>query len=93
MIELGYIESTVKYDATGTAGGFTVPGTAGARKSYVLVADVAVHISRNGTATVDSMLVPANQLVSIHTFAGDTISFVKDTDEDDGSAYVTLTDR
>jgi hypothetical protein len=93
MIELGYIESTVKYDATDTAGGFTVPGTAGARKSYVAIADVALHLARNGTATQDSMLVPANTLVSVQAFAGDTVSIIKDTDADDGNVWFTLTDR
>jgi hypothetical protein len=93
MIELGYIDSTTKYSVTGTASGFTIPGTQGARKAYVLVADVALHLARNGTATQSSMLVPANQLVSIQTFAGDTVSVIKDTDADDGSVWFSLTDR
>ncbi len=93
MTHLGYIDSATKYSVTGTAGGFTVPGTSGARKSYIVIADVALHLARNGTATQDSMLVPANTLVSVQTFAGDTVSVLKDTDADDGSVWFTLTDR
>jgi hypothetical protein len=93
MTHLGFIETTQTFGVTDTPGSFTVAGPSGARRAFIVTADVVVHVSRNAAATTASMMIPANTPVSIATFGGDTIGFVKGDGEDDGSLYATLTDR
>lgn len=49
-----------------------------------------VHLSVDGTATTSSYFVPANTVEFIHTYSGDTISFI--TDGTTGTAYVSEMD-
>lgn len=93
MTHLGFIESTQTFSVTDTPANFTVAGPAGARRAYVVTSDVVVHLARNAAATTDAMMIPANTPVSISAFGGDTIGYVKGDSEDDGTLYVTLTDR
>ncbi|HEY2034345.1 MAG TPA: hypothetical protein VGH02_11725 [Rhizomicrobium sp.] len=93
MTHLGFIETTQTFAATDEAGSFTVAGPSGTRRAFIVTADVVVHLARNAAATTDSMMIPANTPVSISAFGGDSIGYVKGDGEDDGSLYVTLTDR
>jgi len=73
----------------------SVSGTAASSTSISqrvtrIVATVDVHISVSGTATVSSYYIPANTVEFIHTFSGDTISFI--TDGSTGTAYVSEMD-
>jgi hypothetical protein len=76
----------------GTTQTVTVSGSAASSTSITqrvtrIVADVDVHISISGTATTSSYLIPANTVEFIHTYTGDTISFI--TDGTTGTAYVS----
>jgi hypothetical protein len=76
----------------GTTQTVNVSGTAASSTSITqrvtrIVADVDVHISISGTATTSSYLIPANTVEFIHTYTGDTISFI--TDGTTGTAYVS----
>lgn len=48
---------------------------------------VDVHVSVEGTATTSDCFIPAFTVEFIHTYAGDTISFI--TNGVSGTAYVT----
>jgi hypothetical protein len=79
----------------GTTQTVTVSGTAASSTAVTqrvarIVADVDVHISISGTATVNSYYIPANTVEFIHTYSGDTISFI--TDGTTGKAYVSEMD-
>ena len=52
-----------------------------------LVSTVDVHFSLTGTATTSSSLLPANAIEFVHTYDGDTISFI--TSGDSGTVHVT----
>lgn len=70
----------------------TVSGSAASSTSITqrvtrIVSDVDVHISLSGTATTSSYLIPANSVEFIHTYTGDTISFI--TGGSTGTAYVS----
>ena len=76
----------------GTTQTVSVSGTAAASTSITqrvtrIVATVDVHISVSGTATVSDYYIPANTVEFIHTYNGDTISFI--TDGTTGTAYVS----
>jgi hypothetical protein len=76
----------------GAAQTVSVSGTAAASTSITqrvtrIVATVDVHISVSGTATVSDYYIPANTVEFIHTYNGDTISFI--TDGSTGTAYVS----
>ena len=76
----------------GSAQTVAVSGTAAASTSITarvtrIVATVDVHISVSGTATVSDYYIPANTVEFIHTYNGDTISFI--TDGSTGTAYVS----
>jgi hypothetical protein len=90
---LGYLESGARLSATDTPATFQVQGPNESRHAFILGADVAVHVARNATATTDDLRVPANTLVSVSAFAGDSISVVKATGEADGNAYLAKTDH
>ena len=52
-----------------------------------LVSTVDVHFTLTGTATTSSCLLPANAIEFVHTYDGDTISFI--TGGDTGTVHVT----
>ena len=52
-----------------------------------LVSTVDVHFSLTGTATTSSPLLPANAIEFVHTYDGDTISFI--TSGGSGTVHVT----
>jgi hypothetical protein len=52
-----------------------------------IVATVDVHISVSGTATTSDYYIPSNTVEFIHTYNGDTISFI--TGGSTGTAYVS----
>lgn len=69
-----------------------VSGSANATTSITqrvtrICATVDVHISVSGTATTSDYYIPANTVEFIHTYTGDTISFI--TDGTSGTAYVS----
>ena len=79
----------------GTTQTVSVSGTAASSTSITqrvtrIVATVDVHINVSGTATVSSYYIPANTVEFIHTYTGDTISFI--TDGSTGTAYVSEMD-
>ena len=78
--------STQTVSVSGTAASSTAVSQRVAR----IVATVDVHISISGTATVSSYYIPANTVEFIHTYSGDTISFI--TDGSTGTAYVSEMD-
>jgi hypothetical protein len=55
--------------------------------SVSIVATVDVHISVSGTATTSDYYIPSNTVEFIHTYSGDTISFI--TGGSTGTAYVS----
>jgi len=70
----------------------SVSGTAASSTSITqrvtrICATVDVHVSVIGTATTSDCFIPANSIEFIHTYEGDTISFV--TSGASGTAYVT----
>lgn len=70
----------------------SVSGTAASSTSITqricrIVSTVNVHVSVTGTATTSSMFLPANSVEFIHTYEGDTISFI--TGGSSGTVYVT----
>lgn len=52
-----------------------------------LVSTVDVHFNLTGTATTSSPLLPANAIEFVHTYDGDTISFI--TSGGSGTVHVT----
>ena len=52
-----------------------------------LVSTVDVHFSLTGTATTSSCLLPANAIEFVHTYEGDTFSFI--TSGGSGTVHVT----
>jgi len=78
--------STQTVSVSGTAASSTAVSQRVAR----IVATTDVHISISGTATVSSYYIPANTVEFIHTYSGDTISFI--TDGSTGTAYVSEMD-
>ena len=75
--------TTQTVSVSGTAASSTAVGQRVAR----IVATVDVHISISGTATVSDYYIPANTVEFIHTYSGDTISFI--TGGSSGTAYVS----
>ena len=76
----------------GDAQTVSVSGTAASSTSLTqrvtrIIATVNVHISVEGTATTSDYFLPANTIEYIHTYNGDTISFI--TDGTSGTAYVS----
>jgi len=76
----------------GDAQTVTVSSSAAASTSITqrvvrICCDVDVHFSTSGTATTSSAYLPANTVEFIHTFEGDTVSFI--TSGVTGTAYVT----
>ena len=70
----------------------SVSGTAASSTSITqricrIVSTVDVHVSVTGTATTSSMFLPSNSVEFIHTYEGDTISFI--TGGSSGTVYVT----
>ncbi len=55
-----------------------------------IVATVDVHINVSGTATTSNYYIPSNTVEFIHTYSGDTISFI--TGGSSGTAYVSEMD-
>jgi penicillin-binding protein-related factor A (putative recombinase) len=51
-----------------------------------IVCTVGVHINVTGTATTSDYFLPANTVEYIHTYEGDTISFIA---AEAGTAYVS----
>ena len=78
--------TTQTVSVSGSAASSTAVGQRVAR----IVATVDVHISISGTATTSSYYIPANTVEFIHTYDGDTISFI--TDGSTGTAYVSEMD-
>jgi hypothetical protein len=69
-----------------------VSGTAASSTSITqrvtrIVSTVDVHYSVEGTATTTDCFLPANFVEFIHTYEGDTISFI--TSGSTGTVYVT----
>ena len=76
----------------GTSQTVSVSGTAASSSAVTqricrIVSTVNVHVSVVGTATTSSMFLPANSVEFIHTYEGDTISFI--TGGSSGTVYVT----
>ena len=78
--------STQTVSVSGTA----ASSTAINQRVTRIVADTDVHISISGTATTSDYYIPANTVEFIHTYDGDTISFI--TDGTSGTAYVSEMD-
>ena len=65
----------------GTTQTVSVSGSAASSTSITqrvtrIVATVDVHISVTGTATTSDYYIPSNTVEFIHTYSGDTISFI-----------------
>lgn len=76
----------------GASQSVSVSGTAASSTSITqrvtrICATVNVHVSVSGTATTSDCFIPANSIEFIHTYEGDTISFI--TGGSSGTAYVT----
>jgi len=70
----------------------SVSGTAASSTSITqritrICATTDVHISVSGTATTSDYYIPSGAVEFIHTYNGDTISFI--TDSTSGTAYVS----
>ena len=74
-------------DQTVSVSGTAASSTSITQRVTRIVATVDVHISISGTATTSSYYIPANTVEFIHTYNGDTISFI--TDGSTGTAYVS----
>jgi len=75
---------------TVSVSGTAASSTAVSQRVARIVATTDVHISISGTATTSDYYIPANTVEFIHTFSGDTISFI--TDGTSGTAYVSEMD-
>ena len=67
--------------------GSAASSTAVTQRVARIVATVDVHISISGTATTSDYYIPSNTVEFIHTYSGDTISFI--TGGSSGTAYVS----
>lgn len=70
----------------------SVSGTAASSSAVTgrvvrIVCTVDVFYSVEGTATTSSTFLPANAIEFIHTYSGDTVSFI--TSSATGTAYIT----
>jgi hypothetical protein len=72
---------------TVSVSGSAASATAVSQRVTRICATTDVHISVSGTATTSDYYIPANTVEFIHTFTGDTISFI--TDGTSGTAYVS----
>jgi hypothetical protein len=89
-----YFGTTVSHAVTDSPASITVAGAPESRHVFIVSSDVVVHIDREAAADpVSSLRLPANTLVKIATFAGDTISFVKGDGAEDGTVFFTETDN
>ena len=70
--------------------GTAASSTAVSQRVARIVATVDVHISVTGTATTSDYYIPSNTVEFIHTYNGDTISFI--TGGSSGTAYVSEMD-
>lgn len=75
-----------------TTSTFAVSGTAASSNSIServvrIMSDVDCFYTINGTATVNSVPLPASTIEFIHTFEGDTISVI--TSSASGTFYIT----
>jgi hypothetical protein len=70
--------------------GTAASSTAVSQRVARIVATVDVHISVTGTATTSDYYIPSNTVEFIHTYSGDTISFI--TGGSTGTAYVSEMD-
>jgi hypothetical protein len=75
---------------TVSVSGTAASSTAVSQRVARIVATTDVHVSVSGTATTSDFYMPANTVEYIHTFDGDTISFI--TDGTTGTAYVSEMD-
>lgn len=87
-IRLGFIGATSKLSVATSAATFTAPDVYPKRLRYILLADAAtVHIARNTVATNNDFILPANTLVEIDLFAGETLSYK--TSASTANLYIT----
>lgn len=75
--------STEAVSASGTA----ASSSALTQRVVRIVSTVDVHYSVTGTATTTDCYLPANFVEFIHTYAGDSLSFI--TSGSTGTVYVT----
>jgi len=75
--------STEVVNASGTA----ASSAALTQRVVRVVSTVDVHYSVTGTATTSDCYLPANVVEFIHTYAGDSLSFI--TSGSTGTVYVT----
>lgn len=94
-IRAGYFGVTSKHTVTGTPDGFTVEGPAESRHTFLVLSDVTIHMTRDGTdASADNGLrIVADTPVLVACFAGDQISYVLGVGESDGNVWFTATDH
>ncbi len=72
---------------TVSVSGTTAASTSIPQRVTRILSTVDLHISVSGTATTSDYYIPANTVEFIHTYTGDTISFI--TDGSTGTAYVS----
>ncbi len=72
---------------TVNASGTAASSSAVTQRVARVVSTVDVHFSVEGTATTSSCFLPANFVEFVHTYSGDTISFI--TSGSTGTVYVT----
>ena len=72
---------------TVNASGTAASSSAVTQRVTRIVSTVDVHYSVEGTATASSCFLPANFVEFVHTYSGDTISFI--TSGSTGTVYVT----
>lgn len=94
MICFGYIGVTTVVAVTDAASpAYTADDSAGDAKRFRLLvsSDKAIHLQRNGDAAPTSApRVPAETIIEVMMFGGDTLSVILASGETDGSVWITL---
>lgn len=86
MLILGPFGKTTVFAVTAAADSFTNPGP---YTSFMVLANRAVHLSRDGDATVDEVLIPTDTPVEVSFLTGAALSFILADGETDGTLRIT----
>lgn len=95
-VRAGFFTRTYSFDVTDEASAFTVTGANESKHAFLIQSDIVIHVTRDGTtaSASDGLRIPANTPVLVSTTAGDVLSFIRATDEnDDGTIWLTKVDR
>lgn len=99
-IRAGYFGDTVSDVVSAAAADFQVAGAPESRHAFLVQSDKTIHLTRtqsgdtpNPASIADGFRIPADTLVLVLAFAGDTISYILGTGETDGTIWFTKVDH